>query len=452
MGAGNLVLRSYQKAAVNLIKDKKKFGLFLFMGAGKTLITLSAIKELLQEKKIKNVLITAPLQVVKSTWPSEIQKWSEFNGLSYNIITGDVTPHKRHLLAHNKADITIVNFDMLKWLSDNKYTSWDMLVIDESSAFKSNKSERFRKVKKFSYDYLIELSGTPTPKNYLDLWSQIYLLDQGEALGKSFSAFKIKYFNPEGYRGYNWVPKDSKVIFERIKDLVCTIKPEEYLSLPEKIDVLTHVNLPVSKEYKNFAKSFILKLEADKVDMEAVATKAILINKLAQFCSGAVYITSDDSETNCLKIHDAKLDALETILENNPDENILVAYRYKSDLKRLKDKFKHAVELTDDNIILWNQGKIKMMLCQPASAGFGLNLQTGGSTIVWFSMTWNLEHYLQFNARLHRFGQSKPVVINHLIASLDCGTKTVDQLIYEALQDKSMNQEKLMESLLRSFE
>ena len=452
MSSNSLQLRPYQEGAIDLIRKHKKFALFLFMGAGKTLISLSAVKILLEEGKIKNVLILAPLNVAKTTWPDEIDKWSEFKNISYNVVTGGCGIKDRESKLTNRADITIVNIDMVKWLYDNNHIDWDMVILDESSSVKNSKSKRFNCLKKFKYEYMVALSGTPTPKNYLDLWSQIYLLDNGASLGKTFNNYKLKYFNPVGYKGYNWMPKDENVIFDKVKHIVCTIKPEEYITLPDRIDILTSVPLPDPKEYTQFEKSYILKPKDHEGELEPITIKAVLWNKLAQFCSGSVYMTNEESEIKSIFIHDEKLKALETIIENNPEENILVAYWYKSDLERLKVKFPDALTFTPDTKKMWDLGLVKILLCHPIKDGYGLNLQFGGSTIVWFSMNWDLEKYLQFNARVHRFGQKKPVVINHLIATLPCGKKTLDKIIYEALQIKDICQAKLMEHLLRNFE
>jgi SNF2 family DNA or RNA helicase len=291
------------------------------------------------------------------------------------------------------------------------------------------------------------LSGTPTPNNYLDLWSQLYLLDKGEALGKHYTKFRHNYFYPVDYMQYKWVPKNPDDIFNKVKHLVCTIKPEDCVSLPEKINVITKVNIP-AKSYEDLKNKYIL---SDNEQTVAATRNNILLNKLAQYCGGAVYETDEDVSLKTIHIHDAKLDALETIIENNPNENILVAYKYKSDLIRLQNRFKHAQVLTIDNIAEWNSGKVKLMLCQPASCSMGLNLQFGGSTIVWFSMTWNLEHYLQFNGRLHRHGQTKPVVINHLVAKLPKSIKTVDEIIFNSLQLKNISQDKLMNELIKDL-
>lgn len=446
MLTNKLELRSYQKAAVNLIKDNIRYGLFLFLGAGKTVSTLTAISELLKENKIKRVLILAPLNIAKSTWKDEIEKWDELKHLQYEICTGDMTHHKRSLAVHKQCDIVISNFDNIKWLHKNKYTTWDMVVVDESSAFKSYKSLRFKMLKTFKYTYMTLLSGTPTPNNYLDLWSQMYLLDNGGALGKHYTKFRRNYFYPTDYMQYKWAPKNPDDIFNKIKHLVCTIKAEDCVNLPDKINIITKVNIP-EKGYEDLKNKYILTDNGQT----ALATKNnVLLNKLAQYCSGAVYETDEDVSLKTIHIHDAKLDALETIIENNPDENILVAYKYKSDLLRLQARFKNAQVLSTDNIADWNSKKIKLMLCQPASCSMGLNLQFGGNIIVWFSLTWNLEHYLQFNGRLHRPGQTKPVIVNHLVAKLP-RIKTVDQIIINSLYLKNISQKKLMFELLKDL-
>lgn len=428
-------LHPYQIKAIDFILYKKKCALFLDMGLGKTVITLTAISRLLNEFSISKILIIGPLRVVNNVWHNEIQKWEHLKHISYSIITGN---EKERLQALNKdVDIYLINRENVHWLY-NHCTSWDMIVLDESSSFKNSSSKRFKALKKFKYDYIVELTGTPSPNTLLDLWSQIYLIDKGERLGKTFYLYKENYFFCD-YTGYNYAPVYAPTIFNAISDITLSMQAEDYVQLTDKIEITTKVKLPYfnMKTYNEIRKEFIANIGNNEI---TVFNAAVLSNKLLQFCNGAIY----DENKNIIEIHDAKLDALEDLIEDNPNENILVAYNYKSDLIRLQKRFKHAIAMDKDgkNIDLWNKGEIKLLLCHPASSGKGLNLQHGGHIIIWFGLTWNLEDYLQFNARLHRIGQSKPVIINHIIAE-NC----IDEIIMKVLNNKNVNQNILLNAL-----
>lgn len=428
-------LHSYQIKAVEFILDKKKCALYLDMGLGKTVITLTAILSLIDIKFISKVLVIGPLRVINNVWHNEIQKWEHLKHLTYSLITGN---EKQRLEALNqKADIYLINRENTEWLYSQN-NNWDLIVLDESSSFKNASSKRFKALKKFNYNYIVELSGTPSPNNLLDLWSQIYLIDKGIRLGKAMYIYKAKFFFSD-YTGYNYKPIHPPHIFDSISDITLSMKAEDYIQLPDKIETTTKVKFSYShmKTYNEIRKEFITNIGNKEI---TVSTAAVLSNKLLQFCNGAIY----DENKNIIEIHNAKLDALEDLIEDNPDENILVAYNYKSDLIRLQKRFKHAIVMDKDgkNIDLWNKGEIKLLLCHPASSGKGLNLQQGGHIIIWFGLTWNLEDYLQFNARLYRIGQSKPVIINHIIAE-NC----IDEVIMKVLNNKNVNQNILLNAL-----
>lgn len=426
-------LHEYQKRAVSFIKEKEKCALYLDMGLGKTITTLTAIKELLDECLIRKVLIIAPLRVANSTWHKEIANWQHLENLTYSICTGS-EKQRKDALAKN-VDIYIINRENTQWLFENKY-SFDCIILDESSSFKSPKAKRFKAIKKANYNYMIQLSGTPSPKGLQDLWSQIVLLDKGERLGRTYSLYMSRYFYPDRW-GYNYTVKDPKLIYEQIDDITLSMQAADYIELPAHINVVTEIQIPEFKKYKAFQKEFILRIKEEEI---TASTAAVLTNKLLQYANGAIY----DEDKKFIEIHDAKLDALEEIIEDNKNENILVAYNFQSDLVRLKKRFKHAIQLTDDKIIAdWNANRIKLLLAHPASCGMGLNLQHGGNNIIWFGMTWNLEHYLQFNARLHRQGQIKPVVINHIISK-----NTIDEKIIYSLNNKNINLKDLLISLI----
>lgn len=428
-------LHSYQNKAVDFILNKKKCALFLDMGLGKTVITLTAIAKLLNEFSISKILIIAPLRVVNNVWHNEIQKWEHLKFITYSIVTGN---EKERLEALKKnADIYLINRENVQWLYNHCIT-WDMIVLDESSSFKNSSTKRFKALKKFKYDYIVELTGTPSPNGLLDLWAQIYLVDKGERLGKTMYIYKERYFFCD-YSGFNYSPIYPPTIFNAISDITLSMKAEDYVQLPDKIEITTKVKLTYFnlKTYNEIRKEFIANIGNKEI---TVSNAAVLSNKLLQFCNGAIY----DENKNIIEIHDAKLDALEDLIEDNPDENILVAYNYNSDLTRLQKRFKDAVVMDKEgrNVDLWNKGEIKLLLCHPASSGKGLNLQHGGHIIIWFGLTWNLEDYLQFNARLHRIGQSKPVIINHIIAE-NC----IDEIIMKVLSNKDRNQNTLLDAL-----
>ncbi len=428
-----LKLHEYQKRYVREIIRKKKIALFLPMGAGKTSTSLVAASLLLKEEKIKSVLIVAPLYVAHSVWHSEAAKWNVLDQLKFSLILGTESQRTKALL--QDADIYVVNRENLVWLSKRKY-NFDMIIIDESSSFKNPSSQRFKAAKKMKCEYLVELSGTPTPNGLLDIWTQIYLIDGGVRLGKTMTSYKDEYFYSD-FMGYNYTVKDASIIHDKIKDISLSMRAEDYLELPERIDLITPVFIDKSKEYKELESQYITSINDVEITTSNAAT---LAGKLLQFCNGAVY----DEDKNIIEVHNAKLDALESIINDNKNENVLVAYNFKSDLKRLKERFKDAIVFTSgsDLIERWNAGEIKMLLCHPASAGKGLNLQAGGSMIVWFGLTWNLEDYMQFNARLHRQGQTKPIVINHLVAK-----DGIDELVMKALRNKEVNQKELLNSL-----
>lgn len=442
-------LHNYQLECIDKIKSIKKCALHLDMGCGKTIISLTAISDLLKENLVKRVLIIAPLQVAKNVWHKELSNWQHTKDITYSICTG--LKRKRDKAFKQDVQLYITNRetipDLLESLNKKIISNFDIIIIDEASSFKNSKSKRFKALSKIKTDYLIELTGTPSPNGLIDLWSQIYLLDEGERFEKSITKFIDKNFNYKTQRNphtrsfffYDHVPKNTVELLNKISDIAFSLKASDYISLPKRIDLVTFVDLDNQKEYKDLEKDFILQLQSNTV---VAQTQAVLCNKLLQFCNGAIY----DENKNIIELNNSKIDALQDIIENNPNENILVAYNFKSDLIRLKKRFPKSEILSTENIDVvdrWNKGTIKMLLCHPASSGMGLNLQSGGSTIVWFGMTWNLEHYLQFNARLYRQGQIKPVKINHLIAK-NC----IDERIYEALKNKNAIQENLLKSLL----
>lgn len=439
-------LHSYQIRAVDFIKEKKRCALWLDMGLGKTTSTLTAMSDILAEGKVKKVLVIAPLLVAKNVWRQEAQKWSHLKHLNISVCVGAEKDRLAGLV--QKADIYVINRENIPWLVEVCRGSWPFkaVVVDESSSFKNPAAKRFKALKKAlpMTDYMVLLSGTPSPNSYLDLWSQHFLIDNGKALGRTITAYRDRFFLKD-YWGYNYEIKTGAA--ETIKDLIkpasLSMQAEDYLELPERINL--SVMVEHSKEfvqaYSEFEKNLFINLE-DGAELEAL-TAAALAGKLLQMSNGAVY--TEEGEWSALS--DAKLDALEDLIEQNPEENLLIAYNFKHDLVRLKERFPKAVVLGKDpqTIVDWNKGKIKILLAHPASASTGLNLQAGGCVLVWFGLTWALENYLQFNARLHRQGQEKPVRIIHLVAK-GC----IDERVMEVLGNKDATQKTLLTALKKT--
>ena len=437
-------LHEYQHKAVNFILEKKKVALFLDLGLGKTVSSLTAIVDLLDSMAVNKVLIIAPLRVANTVWNKEAANWEHTKDLKVNICTG--TEKNRRSQLHKSADIYVINRENVEWLVNLYGKKWpfDCVIIDESSSFKSPSSRRFKALKKTVAltEYCALLTGTPSPNGLLDLWSQFYLLDAGLRLGRSMSAYKQRFFESD-YMGFKFTPRlgASDNIYKLIADITLSMQAEDYITLPDRIDSSIIVELPSAKlkAYKDFERESILELE-DEDDVEAV-NAATLANKLLQFANGAIYT---DALGSWSEIHQVKLDALNDIVEDNSGENILVAYNYKTDLERLKKKFPKAVVMDKEGLSVeqWNNGEIKMLLAHPASASYGLNLQHGGSLLVWYGLTWSLEYYQQFNGRLHRQGQNKPCRVVHIIAS-----ETIDEKVLRVLSDKNAVQNSLLTTL-----
>jgi len=409
---------------------------------GKSSITLTAVSDLLDSFSVNKVLIVAPLRVANSVWRQEAKKWKHLKHMKFQLCIGDQKTRLKAL--HHDSEIYIINRENITWLVDHYGKKWpfDMLVIDESSSFKSASSKRFKSLKKVLHftDNIVLLTGTPSPNGLLDLWSQAYLIDYGQSLGKTMSAYKQRFFESD-YMGYSFKPKaSSQAIIENLmRSYTLSMQAEDYLELPDRIDLIESIDLTpaVLAQYKEFEKNLFM--EVDKETIEAI-NAAVLANKMIQFSNGAMYT---DIYKNWIEIHTAKIDALAEIIELN-DEPILVAYNFKSDLERLQLNFPTGVVLdTDDETIRrWNKGQTKLLFAHPQSASHGLNLQHGGSLVVWFSLNWNLEYYQQFNARLHRQGQTKPVRIVHLVVN-----DTIDERVIKVLGEKDATQASLMKAL-----
>ncbi|HEL2265116.1 TPA: DEAD/DEAH box helicase family protein [Streptococcus suis] len=432
-------LHEYQEYARDWILEHRSCGLLLDMGLGKTLTTLSAIDEL---KNVfgenHKILIIAPKKVAEETWSTEIEKWG-FE-LTYSKVLGTTKQRIRALGV--EADIYLINRENVVWLVDYYKTNWPFtfVVVDELSSFKSSKSKRFRALRKVrpKMERFVGLTGTPAPNSLVDLWPQIYLMDRGERLEVSQTRYKEKYFVPDKYNGpivYSWVirPGAEEAIYQKIGDICVSMKAKDHLKLPPRADNIVPVKLSNMKVYKQLEADLVLEFKDKEI---TAANSAVLANKLLQMANGAIY----DDEKAVVSIHDDKLDALESIVEDSQGQPILVFYQYQHDLERIKKRFPQAEELS--SVDRWNEGKVPILLCHPQSAGHGLNLQKGGHIIVWFGLTWSLEYYQQANARLDRQGQTEPVIIHHLVAE-----GTVDEKVLRILQGKEKKQNALIEAV-----
>lgn len=412
-----------------------------------------------EEFAIRNALVIAPKRVAEDTWSREQAKWEHLKHLKVVKVMG--TKDKRLAALKEQADIYIINRENVEWLVETLGARWcfDAVVIDELSSFKSAKSKRWKALRKviFGSRYVYGLTGTPASNGYLDLWPEMYLLDHGERLGKTLGAYRSTYFNPGAHKGhvvFEWrlKPGARERIDARLSDICLSMSKEDWLDLPER----TYNTIPVQldskarKLYDQFKRDKILPLvhEHEKLavaqgmdyDTAVVGDMAAQVSgKLLQMANGAVY--DDDGEV--FHIHDAKLDMLAEIADTSAGQPILVFYNYKHDLKRLQERFPDAVKMGGEDVIsAWNRGEIPMLLCQPASAGHGLNLQDGGHIIVWFGLTWSLELYQQANDRLHRMGQRSAVIVHHLVAE-----DTIDEKVMAALTAKDATQKGLLDAL-----
>ena len=432
----DLPLYKYQERAKQHILKYPRSALFAGCGLGKSRITIEALKEM-----EGSTIIMAPKRVIDHTWPEELEKW--WPEATYVHLTG--TPKARAAALDKPADIYLINFELVAKLVDTIGKGgwrWPTVIIDESSRVKNRGTKLFKALRKVAgrWEHLVLLTGTPAPQGLEDLWSQIYLLDRGDRLGKTLTAFRSRWFDAD-YMGWSYEPKAHahKEIEVRCSDLCLSMTAEDYLDLPEKLVVDVPVDLPPKalKQYHTLKKELVLEVQDSEV---TALTAATLTNKLLQLTSGMVY----DEEGNSVHSHGAKLEALEDILLSIGDESCLVVYQYRHELDRLRFKFPELIEVRDNPSTIddWNRGKIKLLAVHPASAGHGLNLQHGGRHLVWTTPTWNLEHYIQTNARLHRNGQTKPVMIYRLLVA-----GTVDDKVAAAIEGKAKVQDILMESL-----
>lgn len=429
-------LYPYQKRAVKFIEENKRCALWIECGLGKTAVTIEAFKHL-----PKPILILAPKRVAVHTWVEELTKWSP--ELKYAQLSD--TPAKRTKALASKADVYIINYELVPWLVEASAKRWKFptVVADESTKLKNRGTKLFKALRKVAkhWERHIQLTGTPSPQGLTDLWSQLYLIDKGKRLGKTLTAFRDRWFNAD-YMGWNYTPKPhaQKEIEDLCRDKCLSMTAEDYLDLPEMVltDIIVDLPTKAKQIYNQLKKDLTIEV-ADDQHITAV-NAAVLTNKLLQCTSGVVY----DEEGTPIDIHTVKIEAIQDIIDTIGYEPLLVVYQFKSELRALRKAFRHLVEVRDDKDIIdrWNKGQIALMAVHPASAGHGLNLQHGGNHIVWTTPTWNLEHYLQTNARLHRKGQTKPVIVHRLLAE-----NTVDQKVVNAVSNKASIQELLLKSL-----
>jgi len=443
---------AYQTRAIEFVKDNPYSALFLDMGLGKTVSTLTALCELWDCLDVNRVLVIAPKSVALNTWTGECDKWDHLNHLKVSIIMGTAAQRKAAIEA--EADVYVINRENTQWLVEQFYNPrtykfskpwpYDCVVLDESSSFKNPQSKRFKALLKMRpyITRMVLLTGTPCPNGIMDIWAQMRLLDNGERLGTRLGDFRAKYFHAGAHSGsvvYEYVPNKGaeKVITDKVSDICLSMSAGDYLEMPMLIDGGMTLQFDAIKEYDQFEKDCVMGLE-DGAEIEAV-TAAALTNKLLQFASGAVY--DDDHQWH--DVSSVKIDALTELLEQT-NEPVLIYYNYKHELARILQAVPNAVKFSGESQILtqWNKGEIKVMLAHPASVAYGLNMQAGGHIIVWFSPTWNLELYQQANARLYRQGQTKPVILYHLVCK-----DTMDDVVMGALRGKDDIQAKLLEHI-----
>lgn len=436
----------YQKFATQKIEELPACALFLAMGLGKTVCTLTAVNDLMYDSfKVSKVLVIAPKRVALDTWTTESKKWDHLKHLEISRVLG--SRGERITALEKDADIYVTNREQVTWLVDYLRKQWpfDMIVIDESSSFKSNTSKRFKSLRivRPLVDRIVLLTGTPAPNGLMDLWPQLYLLDMGQRLGKTITGFRNRYFVPAKFDGhivYQWEPKRGAddAIHKKIDDICISMKAEDYLKLPERIvnDISIALDDKEMALYRKLERERVLKLDEETI---TAATAAAVYNKLLQMANGAIY----DEYGDYINIHDKKISALGEIIENACGHPVLVFYDFRSDYDRLLKVYPKARTLNSQKDIQdWNAGKIPLLLAQPASMGHGLNIQAGGHICVWFGLNWSLELYQQANARLHRQGQQHTVIVHRLITQ-----GTVDEQVIKRLESKDDRQESLMEAV-----
>ena len=439
---------AYQQYAIDFIKSHEEAAVLLDMGLGKTVITLSAVADLLWDSfQVSRVLVIAPLRVARDTWPAEVKKWDHLSGLRISVAVGTET--ERRVALMRDADVYVINRENVQWLVEKSGVAWrwDMLVVDELSSFKNPQAKRFKSLMRVrgKVKRVVGLSGTPASNGLMDLFAEYRLIDKGVRLGRFITRYREEFFRPDKTNGlivysYKPLPFAEEEIYRRIGDITISMKSTDYLQMPEKIisENVVYMDEREKKEYERLKGDMVLELDGEEV---TAANAAALCQKLSQMANGAVY--TDDGKTKVF--HSRKLDVLEDMIEAANGKPVMVVYWFKSDLKRIEERLTEkgiTFERLDtgDSIERWNRGEIPVLLFSPASAAHGLNLQSGGSHIIWFGLTWSLELYQQTNGRLWRQGQkAETVVINHIITK-----NTIDERILSVLKTKDATQEELI--------
>lgn len=437
---------NYQTYATDFIVGHPEAAVFLDMGLGKSVITLTALLDLCLDRfEIAKVLVIAPLRVARDTWTAELQKWDHLKCFTYATVIGSVS--EREAALRKKAHIYLINRENVSWLVEERGFpfDFDMIVIDELSSFKSYQAKRFRSLLRVrpTVKRIVGLTGTPAGNGLTDLWAEFRILDLGKRLGRFITHYRNRYFLPDKRNGmtvysYKPLPSAEDAIYRQISDITVSMKAVDHLDMPECIfnDVTVSLSEEERQKYDTLRNDLILSLGEDEIDASNAAS---LSSKLSQMANGAVY--GEDKTVH--RIHDRKLDALEDLIEAANGKPVLVAYWYRHDLERIRARFCVREIRTSADISDWNAGKIPVAVIHPASAGHGLNLQAGGSTLIWFGLTWSLELYLQTNARLWRQGQTaKTVVIHRIVAE-----GTVDELMLKALDRKERSQNSLIDAV-----
>ncbi len=435
----------YQTYVKEFILSHKEAAIFLDCGLGKTVVTLTALEELLHDFfEIGKVLVIAPLRVARDTWPSEIAKWEHTKNIRASVVMGTAKERTAALLKH--AEVYIINRENVKWLIEesNMPMDFDMIVIDELSSFKSYQAKRFRALMKLrpSVKRIVGLTGTPSANGLMDLWAEFRILDMGKRLGRFISHYRDAYFLPDKRNqqmvfSYKLREGAEDAIYRRIEDITVSMRAREYLKMPALISNIVPVALDARerKLYDDMKRDMVIAVENEEID---AVSAAALSNKLLQMANGAVYADG----RKVIRLHDRKLDALEDLAESANGKSVLIVYWYKHDLERIQSRLSVREIRSSEDIEAWNAGEILLGVIHPASAGLGLNLQFGGSTLVWFGLTWSLELYQQTNARLYRQGQKDTVVIHHIVAA-----GTMDEKVMEALEHKDKTQAALIDAV-----
>lgn len=434
-------LHEYQQQAVDELTDMPKANLFAGMGLGKTVMALTYCADMLDTFEVNKILVLAPVRVAKSVWKQEAAAWPHLRHLKIGVCLNN---NRDKMLHDDSFDIYVASIHSITQIINvhEDRWKWDMLVIDESSLLKSHRTKRFKTLRKAlkNFSRLLLLTGTPVTNSLRDIWSQVFLIDEGERLGKSYIMFEGEYFIQNPYNRYDITPKTGSLekIQAAIRDVCVNITPDNYFDMPEKIEKSEFCDTPeeLFAQYKDFAETAVLSLLTENV----VAVNAgVLANKLLQFCSGAVYIETGEYR----RLHDYKLNLLQEIVESFSHEPIIIAYNYKHELARIRKLLPTAVLLKGQNEIdAWNNGEIPILVCHPRSCGYGVNLQKGGSVLIWYTLPWSLELYDQMIARIYRQGQKHTTRVVKLLMP-----GTIDERVLSTLSNKSKLQQNFIKHL-----